>query len=522
MIGPGRLYKVRAMPIGSTVRSRTYFDSVVLMRVASEIGAQPGVRLASLVMGTPANKEVLAAAGLLDETARAAGPNDLVIALDADAGVLAAALASVDEVLAQRAGGRRSADGLSGEDRQPLRPRALSRAAAGSNLAMISTPGPYAANEALKALRLGLHVFLFSDNVTIEDEIMLKDEAERRGLLVMGPDCGTAVIGGVPLGFANEVRRGSVGLAGASGTGLQQVASLLDTWGGGVSHILGVGSRDLSAEIGGRSMGRALEALAADASTGVIVLVSKPPAKDVARRLLEQAASTGKPVVACFIGSELASPGPSVEVVATLEDAARCALQLSGGSSGPTWDEGLAASGAPRTHAPRRHLRALYSGGTFAYETAWLFEARVGPLGHDVTPLVAGQPAYLPDEHVVVDLGADELTVGRPHPMIDPGARIAYLRTALADPSTAVVLLDVVIGHGAAADPAGALVPVIEQERVEHGPVVIAFVVGTEGDPQRRSSQEELLERAGVMLAPSSTAGALLAIRVLGAKEARR
>jgi FdrA protein len=465
-------------------------------------------------MGTPANKEQLDTSGLLDAGARSAGPNDLVIAVEGDDIALDAALSHAQEALTERS--------VPGDEDAlaTLQPRALAQTAKGMNLALISVPGPYAAAEALKALRLGLHVFLYSDNVSLEDELTLKQEAERRGLLVMGPDCGTAILAGAPLGFANELRRGSIGLIGASGTGLQQIACLVDIWGGGVSHVLGVGSRDLSEDVGGRSMLVALNALGADPRTDVVVLASKPPAPAVAARVLERAASIGKPTVVCFLGAQLHSVASTVEVVSTLEDAARRALRLAGRGEPRLGIDRDAAGLAAQLGPPRRLLRALYAGGTFAYETEALLAPRIGPLVTHLPRPLRGETSSFPSQHLVLDLGADEFTVGRPHPMIDPSLRIEYIARAVVDPTTAVVLLDVVIGHGAARDPAGAVASALAGLRTPGMPVVIGFVVGTDADPQRRTSQERLLSEAGVVLTQSSTAAALLAGAVLDARKA--
>lgn len=491
----------------SVVRPGSYFDSVVLMRVAAELNGRPGVRAASLVMGTEANKQVLADAKLLTDEARGAGPNDLVIAVDGDERAVADALAAAEGAL-----GRRGAAGTGATGVEPLRPRTLARAADGATLALVSTPGQYAAAEALKALRLGLHVFLFSDNVPLEREVALKREAQRRGLLVMGPDCGTAIINGTPLGFANQVRRGDVALIGASGTGLQQVSSLIDTWGAGTSQVIGVGSRDLSEEVGAISMLAALDALAADSATRVIVLVSKPPAAPVARGVLRRAAAAGKPVVVCFLGADLPAPEPPVAVVPTLEEAAATAVRLSRGGHVPPASDHDVDRLARGLGAPRRLLRALYAGGTFAHEAVLLLEPHLAGLVRSVDRRAGDLPPRLPAQHVVLDLGDDAFTVGRPHPMIDPTARVELLRAAVHDPATAVILLDVVIGHGAAADPAGALAPAVSEARAQPGgPVVVAFVVGTAADPQGLVAQERRLAEAGAVLARSSTEAARLA-----------
>jgi len=489
------------------VKPNAYFDSVALMQVAATLSARPEVAAASLMMGTPANQELLEEAGLLTAAARAAGPNDLVIAVRAEEGLLEGLLAEAEAGLDAGA----PAAGAGGEQ---VRPRILEQVE-GANLALISTPGRYAAGEALKALKLGLHVFLFSDNVPVEEELLLKREAERRGLLVMGPDCGTAIINGVPLGFANVVRRGDVGLVGASGTGSQEIACLLDRAGAGISQLIGVGGNDLSEAIGARSMLFALDALAADPATRVIVLVSKPPAPPVAAAVLLRAASAGKLVVVNFLGARVEASG-NLHPAATLEEAAMLAAALS--------------LGRPVTHAHvqqppsdlagrlgpgRSAIRALFSGGTFAYEA----ELLLGEVATSAGRWLPGRPIAFPAGNLVLDLGGDEYTVGRPHPMIDPALRIEFLRAAAAAPDTAVILLDVVLGTGSAPDPAGALAPAIRE--AAGGPLVIAFVCGTPADAQGLESQEAVLREAGAVFAPSSTAAIRLARDLLATQGAR-
>lgn len=499
----------------SLVRPDTYRDSVVLMRVAAELEQMPGVARAALMMATPANRGLLAEAGLLDGDAVAAGPGDLVIAVTAaDARVAGDALASAARLLDRAAAAPASAAGT------VMAPRTIAEAAAlgGANLAMISTPGAYATAEALKALKRGLSVFLFSDNVPIEDEIELKRLAAGKRLLMMGPDCGTAIVDGIPLGFANAVRRGRVGLAGASGTGLQQVSCLVDRLGEGVSQVIGVGSRDLDERVGGLMMRAAIERLAADPATVVIVLVSKPPAAAVGRDVLALARASGKPVVVSFVGAatapiEAAGAFPAV----TLADAARLAVALARGEPttapppavrDPLFAAALARPG--RLAASQRHVRGLYSGGTLCQEAKLILAAGdAATAGHTV----------IGRGHTVIDLGADAFTVGRPHPMIDFRLRNEHIAAA-ADPTTAVILLDVVLGYGAHPDPAGALPPAIAHARGRWDGRAVAFVAsvcGTAGDPQNLAAQEAALSAAGVILAPSNAEAARLAARLAGA-----
>jgi FdrA protein len=493
---------VPPMSVACLVRPGAYFDSVVLMQIASELRGRPEVRNASLGMGTAANKEVLEAAGLLAPDAAAAGANDLIVALDTGDDGAEDALAAAEAALEARLAPPAAAGGA-----EPRRPRTLAEAPAG--LAIVSTPGRYAGAEALKALRLGMNVFCFSDNVPLEQEIELKREAHERGLIVMGPDCGTAMVAGVPLGFVNEVRAGDIGLIGASGTGLQQISTLIDRWGAGLSHMIGVGSHDLAAAVGAVSMLDALDALAADPATKVIGLVSKPPDPDVAERVLARAAASGKPVVAAFLGADPEGAPDGVAMAATLEDAARALVRASTGSEPPALDGDHA--GGPGNGA-RRLLRGLYAGGTFAYEAGLLLQPRLGAISDDARPPAADRPAELPDGHLILDLGDDRFTVGRPHPMIDPTVRLDMLRAAGDDPRTAVILLDVVLGHLAADDPAGDLAPVVgEVAARDDAPAIVCFVVGTDADPQGRERQERALRDAGALLAPSSSAAAALA-----------
>ena len=498
------------MPITtSLIRPDTYRDSVELMRLAALVERVPGVTRAALMMATPANREQLAGAGLLDAKASAAGPNDLVVAVtatDAKAGerALGEAARLLDESTAVAApAGQTSPPGSIAEATAEL---------ARANLAIVSTPGPYATAEALKALKRGLHVFIFSDNVSVSDEVELKRLAAKKGLLVMGPDCGTAILDGVPLGFANAVRRGRIGLVGASGTGLQQVSCLIDRLGEGLSQVIGVGGHDLDERVGGIMMQAAVERLAADAGTRVIVLVSKPPAPTVARHVLDVARASRKPVVVNFLGGDPAvirQAGATAS--ATLEDAARDGVAIArgkraGGTSAPTALPTADRSRARRFTKSQQLLHGLYSGGTLAQEAAIIL-------------------TQLGVKHTVVDLGDDEFTVGRPHPMIDFRLRNERMVAAAKDPATAVILLDVVLGYGAHADPAAALAPAITAARKAAGRrevVLVASVCGTATDPQQLERQERSLRQAGVELAPSNAAAARLAAAFASAGPKRR
>lgn len=498
------------------IQPNRYQDSVTLMQVAERIRARDGITAAALMMGTPPNKEILEDAGQLTPDGAAAGPNDLIVALQGSETAVAAVAAALDDLL--------RAEIPAPTDHATVAPHSLAAGLAAqpdTNFVLISTPGLYAAAEARKALLAGRHVMIFSDNVHPDDEERLKRLAGERGLLCMGPDCGTAVIGGVPLGFANVVRRGPIGVVGASGTGTQEVTTLIDRYGSGVSHAIGTGSRDLSPRIGGAMTIAGLQALLADPATEVVVVLSKPPHPTVAARVAEAAAGAGKPVVFAFLGMDPATlPGDHPHIAQTLEDAARQAVTLAGGTPPPA-DEASDILPKSTIHNPK-YVRGLFSGGTFAYEAMLILGAALGPVYSNI-PL--RPDLALPDparsrEHTVLDLGADEFTVGRPHPMIDLSVRADRIRQEAADPTTGVILLDVVLGYGAHPDPARMLAEAVRAARATAGGAgrdlaVVASVCGTEADPQRLSAQQAQLAAAGVLLADSNAAAARLALRVL-------
>jgi len=553
------------MPLATRIKAE-YHDSITLMQVAAALLDLPGVEDAAVVMGTPANHEILAGAGLLTPEIAAAKPDDLVIVVKAaDEAAGKAALAQAQEILARRA---------PRTETTAVRPKSLAaalHAAPDANLVVISVAGRYAAQEARAALDAGRHVLLFSDNVPLEDEISLKQLAVSKGLLCMGPDAGTAIINGIALGFANAVPRGKVGLVSAAGTGLQAVTSGLARRGAGVSQAIGTGGRDLSEAVGGLMMLQGLQMLQADPQTEIIVLISKPPAASVAAKVLAAVTPT-KPTVVCFLGAD---PGPIEAAGAlpatTLTQAAAIAAALteSGDYCSPLveMEEAskalipLAEAARSRLRPGQRALRGLFTGGTFCYEAQVLLQNLPEPvysnapldksrkLAHGVDhPSTggSGQPAVsrLPAQdasipstteehperrphevrtqskdaavHTIIDLGEDEFTQGRLHPMIDPALRNRRIVEEARDPATAVILLDYVLGYGAHPDPAGASLDAIhaaQRAAAEDGRqvVFIASVCGTEADPQRLSEQEAKLRAVGVIVISDNASAARLA-----------
>ena len=485
------------MPLQAIVRKNQYQDSVRLMQISRQASELPDVKKVLALLGTDSNKKIIIDLGLMDATVAAATANDLVICIEAATDdAIAAALAEVDARLTTVAAAADTAE---------VKPRSLEEAAqrlAGANFAMISLPGQMAKLDVADALDRGLNVMLFSDNISLADEAQLKARAVEKGLLLMGPDCGTAIINGVALALANVVRRGDIGLAAASGTGIQEVTCLIDRFGGGISHAIGVGGRDLKREIGGAMMCQAIRTLAEDPATRKLVVLSKPGAPEVMDKVLAEARASGLEVIACLLGADAAAAGSDgMTCVSTLEEAAFRAM----GVAAPA----LKMPEALRRHVAgqsptRRYLRGLYSGGTLCYETLFLLRDAL-----DIESNVAIKPelklAYpvKGTAHCCVDLGEDEFTQGRPHPIIDLGLRLERLAEDMADQSVKVILLDLVLGYGAHRNPAAELAAALDAARrgqADGGPAVLVHVCGTDADPQQLRVQEALLSQAGAYL----------------------
>ncbi|MEZ5837960.1 MAG: acyl-CoA synthetase FdrA [Geminicoccaceae bacterium] len=473
--------------IVNLVRKGFYLDSVGLMRMSREIAGMDGVEDAALMMATPANREIMRHAGVLAAEGDMAAASDLVLAVRARDEAVAHQVLREAEALLDRP--RRS-----NAEAAQWRPRSLRAAQAARpslNLALISVPGEYAVAEARKALGRGLDVMIFSDNVPIGDEVELKTEARAMGRLVMGPDCGTAIIGGAPLCFANRVPRGSIGIVGASGTGTQEVSCLIARHGGGISHAIGTGGRDLKEAVGGITTLMAMDMLDRDPGTETIVLVSKPPAASVVQTVRRRVAESGKRFVICFLGSDGIDLPTNAVAASTLRDAALLAL---GRTVSAPRQPGHGGGSAGR-------IVGLFAGGTLCAEAQIILQ-RAGLAVASNVP-VPGASATGGPGHLLLDLGDDEYTRGRPHPMIDPSVRDEPLAAALRDPANAVVLIDVVLGHGGHADPAGAVADVLKRHRGP-GPVVVASVTGTDEDPQGLAGQIARLEAVGVEVQPSN------------------
>ena len=512
------------MPSGFVIRKNQYYDSVFLMSVNRRISEAKGVQQTAVLMGSPVNKKLLLDIGVRDDQIDIAQPNDLIVAVIADSpAIVENVLGRLDEWLEAIQENSASMKVATLEEGLGQKPDA--------NLAVISIPGEYAAREAKKALEAGLNVFLFSDNVSIDAELELKQFALGRGLLVMGPDCGTSLIGGVGIGFANVVRRGPIGAIGAAGTGLQEFTSQVHNAGSGISHAIGTGSHDLSAKINGLTTLAALDALEADQHTRVIAIISKPPASGTLASLLERVKTCSKPVVGCFLGVDpgLLPGRPNLQVAVSIDDAVRIAISGSNGQAaipagGLTLADLAAIQKEKQAWLPeQKYLRGILAGGTFCYQSQQILRA-AGITINSNSPFDQKDRLADPNqsfEHSIVDMGDDVYMVGKPHPMIDGTQRKRRILAESRDRQVAVLYLDFILGYNASMDPVGELLDaILEAKRIsgQRGGAltVVASVCGTEADPQDVGLQIEMLREAGALVYRSNALASAACCELLG------
>lgn len=505
------------MATGYTIRRNLYFDSVFLMQVAKRLSEEPEIEQVAALMGTEKNKRLLVGMGFEDAEILSAGPNDLIIALKGKSpSSVNAILDNVDAWLLRKPSSLDKSVSRTLDQALVRQPH--------TNLVVISVPGDHAASEARRALERGLNVFVFSGNVPIEDELSLKRYARERRLIVMGPDCGTAIIAGVGVGFSNIVRRGPIGVIGATGTGLQEFTTLVHQGGSGISHAIGTGTRDLWDAIGGLSTLSALEALEADPETVVIALLSKPPGAKTLGLLVERLNRCSKPVLACFLGIREYPPEMEISFATarTIDEVAALATQMATGKPpvrpcvGSQELEALVARERAGMTPEQKYIRGIFAGGTFCYQAQQVMRD-AGLVVHSNAPLdgMVGLVDPLRSvEHTLVDMGAGIFTEGRPHPMIDATLRRDRILAEAQDPQVAVLLLDFILGYNASPDPVGDLLETIAKAKLtasQRGGFlsVAASVCGTDGDRQDFQEQTRALEEAGVVVLPSSAQAAL-------------
>ncbi|MDG0874958.1 acyl-CoA synthetase FdrA [Paenibacillus thiaminolyticus] len=497
------------------IKENVYQDSVSLMLLTNKLSAMEGINRISVMMGTPANLDIFRNTGLYTPELERAKPNDICIVIDTEqTEKVTEVLNEIESFLKNQAlaGAKNNYDKVRTWDRaMQLLPDA--------NLALLSIPGEYVADEAHKALDKGLHVFIFSDNVSEADELALKRKAKEKGLLVMGPDCGTGILAGVPIAFANVISEGNIGIVGASGTGIQEVSTIIDRLGGGVSHAIGTGGRDLSESIGALTMLDGIAALEADPNTELIVVISKPPAPEVKKKVTAFLQSLSKPSVAIFTGEKPLEPEGNVHYAYTLEDTAVMAVQLAyGRTPASPGTRGTGAEGDHSLQSGQSYIKGLYSGGTLATEAAMLVREAFG-----IPASLKHEDGYIFKDqgHEIIDLGDDIYTKGRPHPMIDPSTRKELIDRMAKDPATAVILFDVVLGYGSHEDMAGELIPSI-RNALTHASgesrtvYFVCSVCGTEQDPQNYGEQRRKLEEAGIIVEDSNVQAVKRALHLVG------
>ncbi|MBM4761327.1 acyl-CoA synthetase FdrA [Bacillus sp. B15-48] len=500
--------------LNTIIKSNSYQDSIVLMLLTNKISTIEGVNKVSIMMGTPANKDIFKTGGLYTPELEKASSNDMVVVLDVENdSIIEAVFDEIDRFLEEQSKGS-----VGGEVEESVRTwdKAL-ESAKNAPLALISIPGTYAALEIERALHEGKHVFCFSDNVAIEDEKRLKQIAHDKGLLLMGPDCGTGIINGIPLAFTNIVRPGRIGIVGASGTGIQEVTTLIHKLGEGVTHAIGTGGRDLKEDIGGITLMDSIVTLEQDPNTDVIVVISKPPSPVVREKVLGLLRKISKPAITLFLGEKPEYHEKNLYHAYSLEETASLAVKLLRKEEIVFEEEKIDLPLVKLTEK-QKYIKGFYSGGTLASEAAMLLKDGLH-LGEDTEE----KEGYIlkNDGYEILDLGDDIYTQGKPHPMIDPEKRIEMIEKASSDPETAVILLDVVLGYGSHSDMASQLAPAIKKAKAQANAegrdlVFIGTIVGTDLDPQGFNEQRQILEEAGVIIKMSNNKAVRTALGILG------
>lgn len=510
------------------IEKNAYHDSVTLMSLSGKVSAQPGIEEAVVSMGTAMNKELLANIGLLSEEAEAATENDLLIALKAKtAEALEETLVFIDTSLNKKKNNKKK------EGNAPVETfnKAIEQLPE-ANLAIISVPGEYATREARRAIKKGLHVMIFSDNVSVEDERALKLYGQQEGRFVMGPDCGTAIINQTGLCFANKVNKGEIGLVAASGTGLQEVAVQIDRMGYGITQAIGTGGRDLSKEIGGIMMLEGLKALAQDEATKVIALISKPPAKEVQEKILDAVRSIDKPVIVGFLdGDREAVEAAGATFASTLIETARQAVKAL--NPAVAFPSGLDEKTSQyvqneinQLKDEQRYVRGLFCGGTLTAESLSILRSMDLTVKSNVAKKTAEKLDHIArsEYHTLLDMGDDDFTKGKPHPMIEPSLRNDRIEQELMNKETAVLLLDFELGYGAHENPVGESIDVLTEvrnrlrEEARHVSIV-AYLCATEQDKQGYQHQLNQLVAQGVYVADSNEQASQIAA-MIATKEA--
>ncbi|MFI3213523.1 MAG: acyl-CoA synthetase FdrA [Eubacteriales bacterium] len=503
------------------VKKGSYQDSVVLMLLTNKIAAMEGIDKVSIMMGTPSNKVLFKTSGLETKDLLDASANDMVIVVDSIEDMMEQVLEETERFLKNQAAKNQETEKNDAVKTWAKAKEKLPEA----NLCVISIPGAYAALEADRALDENLNVFMFSDNVSKEDELALKKKAHKKGLLVMGPDCGTGIIQGVPIAFTNHVSKGNIGIVGASGTGIQELTTIIDRLGAGVTNAIGTGGRDLASEIGGITMLDAINAMEQDDDTKVVIVISKPPAKDVRDKMVKRLEGFTKPVITLFLGEKPEVHEEGFYHAYTLDEAARIAVDLSrkGESKGELV---LSVDEIPKEFScetsfrkeEMKTIRGYYSGGTLAAEAAMMIRDTLS------IPNTSGKSeGYMlhTDGHVIIDLGDDIYTQGKPHPMIDPTKRAECMKEAATDESTGVILFDVVLGYGSHEDMAASLLPSImelqeEAKKADRTLYFVATVCGTKKDIQNYDYQVKVLEGAGVIVCESNRLAVEASLYLIG------
>jgi len=496
------------------ITKKNFFrDSVQMMQFSQQLKDEQGVIDAAIVMGTDLNKNTLKKMGLLTEDGISATENDTLITINCqDENSLNNAVQKAEQLL--------TSDITKSKNEFNDLSSALD-AFDNANMASLSIPGQFVKEMATELIRKQLHLFVFSDHVPLEDEILLKNLALENNVLFMGPEAGTSILNGTVFGFGNRIRSGSVGIIGASGTGIQESSTMIDLFGEGISHAIGVGGRDLRNDIGGMMTMKTMEVFEDDPNTKAVLLVSKPVGDDVRNKIINKINNFSKKnYVLCLIGDNenredsakiKFSKSIQISVLKILKYVNDDAYKKIKDVVRKQVDDSikLAKSLSSDLNNDQRFVRGFFAGGTLCYESKIILEQMIGKvysnLSSDDEYSIKGNAAS--KENTLIDFGEEEFTSARPHPIIDPLLRKNRILEDADDPNVGVIIIDIICGINAAKNTmafhAETIKKAIENAKEKGRRLsVFAYICGTEKDVSE--NELKLLTDSGAKLFTSN------------------
>ena len=499
--------------IVNIIKKNFFRDSVQMMQFSQQLKDEQGVIDAAIVMSTVLNKNTLKNMNLLTEDGISATENDTLISINCqDENSLSNAIQKAEQLLTS----------ISAKAKNEFTSLASALDTfSDANIASLSIPGQFVKEMATELINKQLNLFVFSDHVPLEDEIYLKNLALENNVLFMGPEAGTSILNGTVFGFGNRVRKGSIGIIGASGTGIQESSTMIDLFGEGISHGIGVGGRDLRNDIGGMMTMKAMEIFENDPNTKAVLLVSKPVDNYIRNKIINKINNFSKKnYVLCLIGdNENSVDTAKIKFSKSIQMSVLKILKLLDDNVYKKTKDvvrnqindsiKLSESLSKDLNEGQKFIRGFFAGGTLCYESKIILEQMIGKiysnLSSDDEYSIKGNVSS--KENTLIDFGEEEFTSARPHPIIDPLLRRNRILEDANDPNVGVIIIDIICGINAAKNTmafhAETIKKAIEIAREQGRKLsVFTYICGTENDVSK--NELKLLADSGAKLFTSN------------------